>query len=88
MATVSALSTVIRRKLRTRGFEDFVDALYALDSDVELAVIITVDSDDGDIHITHFEDLTDILATIDPEGTEDITSSRDVSGVLTAEVSA
>lgn len=84
MATVSALSTLNRRKLRTRGFEDFVDALYALDSDAELAVIIKVDSDDGDIHITHLSGMTALLPGIANSSNDDIRVSRSAGGVLTA----
>lgn len=85
MATISALSTANRRKLRTHGFENFVNSLQPLTSDVELVLVVKVDSDDGDIHITHFSDMSTIVQAIANSGSDSgITVSRSAGGVLSA----
>lgn len=88
MATVSALSVANRRKLRTRGFEDFVNSLQTLDSDSDLVFTVRVDATTGDLTMTTIPTLTVLLAAIANEGSDDITVSRDVAGVLTAEAAA
>lgn len=84
MAAVKALSTRAYRMFRTRGYEDFVTALNALNTDTDNICVIRVDDTTGDLTLTPVPTLTTLIGAIADEGTDDLTISKDEDGVITA----
>lgn len=84
MAAVKALSTRAYRMFRTRGYEQFVNALNPLTTGIELALIVTVDDTTGELEISHLSGMTDLLDNIANSANDDIRVSRSAGGVLTA----